>query len=133
MMSPDGSAKAASGHKRIPIANGRNPKHARTRIRRELNDILYPGALTSQLKQYAAEQAPDGANLTAISERTANGAEKAGHQLMPKRIGQLSANLRRDGLIVDAIVIREPVVRHPKGPKQEIPDRKSPGKVCIAP
>src|ERR1700681_3141319 len=76
MMSPDGSAKAASGHKRIPIANGRNPKHARTRIRRELSDILYPGALTSRLKRYAAEPAPDGANLTTISERTANGTEK---------------------------------------------------------
>src|ERR1700687_3234244 len=118
MMSPDGSAKAASGHKRISIANGRNPKHARTRIRREPNDILYPGALTSRLKRYAAEPAPDGANLTSISERTANGSKKAGHQLMPKRIGQLSANLRRDGLIVDTIITREPVVRHPKGPQQ---------------
>src|ERR1700682_2090437 len=60
MMSPDGSAKAATGHNRIAIANEHNPKHARARIRRELNDILYPGALTSRLKRYAAEPAPDG-------------------------------------------------------------------------
>src|SRR6266852_7079832 len=78
MMSPDGSAKAATGHNRIPIASERNPKHARTRIRRELNDILYPGALTSRLKRYAAEPAPDGANLTSINERTANGVDKPG-------------------------------------------------------
>src|SRR6266404_5822551 len=82
MMSPDGSARAASGHNRIPIANRRNPRKARTRIRRELNDILDPGALTSRLKRYAAEPAPDGANLTSIHERTANGTEKAGHQLL---------------------------------------------------
>src|SRR5258707_14587978 len=82
MMSPDGSAKAASGHSRIPIAKERNPKQARTRIRRKLNHILYPGALTSRLKRYAAEPAPDGANLTSIHERTANGTEKAGRQLL---------------------------------------------------
>jgi hypothetical protein len=40
-------------------------------VRFDLNDILYSGALTSRLKRYAAEPAPDGANLTAISERTA--------------------------------------------------------------
>src|SRR4029453_13563923 len=80
-MSPDGSAKAATGHIRIAIANVRNSKHARTRIRRELNHILYPGALTSRLKRYAAEPAPDGANLTSINERTANGTGKAGHRL----------------------------------------------------
>jgi hypothetical protein len=73
MGSVEGSAKAAAGHNRIPIANDRIRELARERVRRELNDILYPGALTSRLKRYAAEPVPDGANLTAISERTANG------------------------------------------------------------
>src|SRR5260221_10701567 len=77
MVSPEGSARAASGHSRIPIANDRNPGKARTRIRRELTDILYPGALTSRLKRYAAEPAPDSANLTSMCEPSANGAEKA--------------------------------------------------------
>ena len=41
--------------------------------RKDLGDIQYPGTLTSRLKQYAAEPAPDEANLPLISERTANG------------------------------------------------------------
>jgi len=32
------------GHKRIPSTNAGNPKDARMRVRRELNDIPYPGA-----------------------------------------------------------------------------------------
>src|SRR6266478_3843911 len=82
MMSPDGWAKAAPGHNRIPIANKRNPKHARTRTRRELNDILYPGALTSRLNDTQRNRRPTGANLTSINERTANGTEKAGRRLL---------------------------------------------------
>src|ERR1700694_2961533 len=82
MVSAEGSAKTATGHNRIPIANERNPKIARRRVRWELNDILYPGALTSRLKRYAAEPAPDRANLTSINERTANGAEKLARQLV---------------------------------------------------
>src|ERR1700730_11436413 len=81
MVSIAGSAKPAAGHNRIPTANDRNPKNARTRLRRELSDILYPGALTSRLKRYAAEPAPDGANLTSISERTANGCENSARKL----------------------------------------------------
>jgi hypothetical protein len=45
-------------------------------MRKERTDILYPGALTSRQKRYAAEPAPDMANLTLIDERTANGAAK---------------------------------------------------------
>src|SRR5476651_1749812 len=71
-----GVARAATGHNNIPIASDRIPKGAHARVRRELNDILYPGALTSRLKRYAAEPAPDVANLTSISERTANAAGK---------------------------------------------------------
>src|SRR5580698_11588207 len=71
------SAKATTGHNRIPTASDRNPKDARVRVRRELSDILYPGALTSRLKRYTAEPAPDPANLTSIHERTANGARES--------------------------------------------------------
>src|SRR4029453_18450901 len=113
MMSPNGSEKEATGHNRIPIAKERNPKQARTRIRRELNHILYPGALTSRLKRYAAEPTPDGANLTSIHERTENGTEKAGHRLTPKRICQLSDNLRRNCRLIRAISIRDLILRHP--------------------
>src|ERR1700686_2426733 len=82
MVSVAGSAKPAAGHNRIPAATSdQNPKSARTRLRRELSDILYPGALTSRLKRYAAEPAPDGANLTSISERTANGCENSARKL----------------------------------------------------
>jgi len=38
-------------------------ENARRHVRRELNDILYPGALTSRQKRYAAEPAPDRTNL----------------------------------------------------------------------
>jgi hypothetical protein len=50
---------AAAGANRIATAIARNPKSARARLRWELNDILYPGALTSRQKRYAAEPAPD--------------------------------------------------------------------------
>src|SRR2546423_3711924 len=51
-------------------------------MRMELNDILYPGALTSRQKRYAAEPAPDRPNLTSISERTANGSENPGPSIV---------------------------------------------------
>src|ERR1700730_1544913 len=131
MVSSVGSEKAATGHNRIPIANERNPKIARKRGRWELNDILYPGALTSRLKRYAAEPAPDSANLTSISERTANGAGNPPAPLLPKRISQLPDDLRGH-LFVLAIIFRQPVFRHPEGPEQDVPDRERPGKVGIA-
>src|SRR4051812_17256722 len=68
MTSFGGPARAAAGHNRSPAASDRNPTHARARLRKELNDILYPGAVTSRQKRYAAEPAPDPANLTVISE-----------------------------------------------------------------
>src|SRR6202048_2932285 len=132
MVSAEGSAKAATGHNRIPIANERNPKIARKRVRWELNDILYPGALTSRLKRYAAEPAPDSANLTSISERTANRAGNPPALLLPKRISQLPDDLRGHRLFVLAIIFRQPVFRHPEGPEQDVPDREGPGKVGIA-
>src|ERR1700688_2647948 len=87
MASAVGSVKAATGHSTIPIANDRNTEDARKRIRWEHNDILYPGALTSRLKRYAAEPAPDGANLTSNDERTANGTEKLDPASAPARSG----------------------------------------------
>src|SRR6202022_1876107 len=107
MVSAEGSARAAIGQKRIPIANERNPKDARARVGRDLNDILYPGALTSRLKRYAAEPAPDRANLTSIDERTANGAEKPVASLLPERVAQLPDDLGRNCLFVLAIVFGE--------------------------
>src|SRR5260370_30594719 len=113
MVSAASSATAATGHKRIPSTNAEKPKDARMRVRRELNDIRYPGALTGRLKRYAAEPAPDTANLTAISERSANGAEKpATASLIPERIGQLPANLGRNRLAAPAITIGQRLVRH---------------------
>src|SRR4051794_16800093 len=102
----EGSANAATGHKRIPIAKARNPKQARTQVRRRLSDILYLGALTSRLERYAAEPAPDVANLTAISERSEKGSRETPPftTLMPERIDQLPANFRRKQLIVHTIV-----------------------------
>src|ERR1700736_3505680 len=76
-----GAAKADAGTNRIPIASDRNRKYARTAMRKELTDILYPGALTSRQKRYAAEPAPDMANLTLIDERTANGLENPLHPI----------------------------------------------------
>jgi hypothetical protein len=58
-----GSAIATAGKMRIPATSDRNPNDARARLRKELNDILYPGALTSRLKRYSAEPAPDTSNL----------------------------------------------------------------------
>src|SRR5258708_14235141 len=96
MVSAASSATAATGHKRIPSANVGNPKDARMRLRRELNDILYPGALTGRLERSAAEPTPDTANLTAIRERIPNVPEKpATTRLIPKLIAQLLAHLAR--------------------------------------
>jgi hypothetical protein len=47
--------------------------------------------------------------------------------LVPERIGQLSANLGRERLIVHSAVVGESVFRHPEGSKKDIPDRKRPG------
>src|SRR5258708_23216663 len=133
MVSAASSAPAASGKKRIPSDNAGNPKDAGMRLSRELNDILYPGALTGRLERYAAEPAPDTANLTAISERSANGAEKpATASLIPERIGQLPPNLGRNQLAVEAIMIGQLLFRHPVGPEQNIPERKRSGEVGIA-
>src|SRR5580704_4098073 len=86
MASSTGAARQVAGHNRIPIASDRNPESAHARIRKELNDIRYPGTLTSRLKRYAAEPAPDRANLTPIHERTANAArESASKRQMPER------------------------------------------------
>src|ERR1700730_17156804 len=57
--SAEGPSVTATGHNRTAIANAWRPKSARARIRFELTDILYPGALTTRQKRYAAEPAPD--------------------------------------------------------------------------
>src|SRR6186713_1765878 len=80
MESAAGAASAAAGHSSIPVASERNEMSARERKRKQLNDILYPGALTSRQKRYAAEPAPDGANLTLMCERSANGSEIPGYR-----------------------------------------------------
>src|ERR1700722_13312425 len=85
MASSTGAARPAAGHNKIPIAKDRNPESAHTRIRKKLNAILYPGTLTRRLKRYAAEPAPDRANLTPIDERTANTALEITRQAGPTR------------------------------------------------
>src|SRR5438105_11568344 len=72
MRSGSDAARQTAGHNRMAVARERNPKHARARIRRNLNDILYPGASTSRQWRYAAEPAPDTVNLTTIHEQRAN-------------------------------------------------------------
>jgi hypothetical protein len=72
-----GAADAAAGARTIAIANKENSEQARTAMRKEPSDILYPGTLTSRQKRYAAEPVPDTANLPLIDEGTGNGAEKA--------------------------------------------------------
>src|SRR5882757_5522875 len=72
MASSPAPARAAAGHSRIATTSERNTKGARTRRRRNLIDILYSGASTSRQKRYAAEPAPDMANVPLIDERTAN-------------------------------------------------------------
>src|SRR5687767_6852124 len=106
-MDSAGAANADAGHSNIPIASERNEKSARERIRKQLNDILYPGALTSRQKRYAAEPAPFRANLPLMCERSANGGEiRRGGLLLPERIGQLSDNLgRKRRLVIDAIML----------------------------
>src|ERR1700744_3060864 len=69
-----------AGASRTPIASARKADNARMRGRRYLDDILYPGALTSRLKRYAAEPAPDAANLTSMCERTANDGELSNYR-----------------------------------------------------
>src|SRR6185437_1398481 len=87
MASAAGSARLADGNNRT--ANNWNPNSARARRRRNLNDMFYPGALTSRLKRYAAEPAPDEAKLTLISERTANVArETSANRLRQTRVSR---------------------------------------------
>src|ERR1700722_311439 len=97
MASSTGAARPAAGHNRIPIASDRNPESAHARIRKELNAILYPGTLTSRLKRYAAEPAPDRANLTSIHERSANAAVEITRRALPspRRIPDADAGMDR--------------------------------------
>src|SRR5258705_1470475 len=53
-------------------------------------------------------------------------------RLFPERIGELSRDLGREGrLIVDAVIVRQRVFRHPPGPEQDIPDREGAGEVGV--
>src|SRR5664279_3687761 len=78
------------------------------------------------------------ANLALIDEGTANREPTkltdalSARTLLPKRIGQLPADLGRYRCVVHAVGIREHVFRHPERPKKDIPDRKRSGKVGIA-
>src|SRR5262249_47067051 len=70
-----GAAKVSTGHIKTPIARERNPKRAAARLRK-VYAILSSGTLTSRHKRYAAEPAPDEANLTAMCEIFAKSAGK---------------------------------------------------------
>src|SRR6266576_3619858 len=60
-------------------------------------------------------------------------ARKRSDQLFPERIGQLPGKLARERrLVLDAVVARQPVRRHPEGAEQDIPERKGAGKIGIA-
>src|SRR3954454_11716588 len=69
-----GAANADTGTSRTAIASDRNREYARTAMRKELTDILYPGTCTSRQKRYAAVPAPHMANVTPIDNATATGA-----------------------------------------------------------
>src|SRR4051794_5802755 len=59
MLSADGSAIAAIGQTRMPTAREKNLRDARARLRKELKDILYLGALTGRQKATQAGTRPD--------------------------------------------------------------------------
>src|SRR5439155_19281250 len=100
----------------MAVARERNPKRACARIRRNLNDILYPGASTRRQSRYAAEPAPDTVNLTTIHEQRANRPRNGARNPRPvcliaalfaERRGQLSDDLAgARGLSVQAIWVR---------------------------
>src|SRR5205823_10597876 len=101
----------------MAVARERNPKRACARIRRNLNDILYPGASTSRQWRYATGPAPDTVNLTTIHEQRANRPRNRArnprpaclmdHALFAERIDQLSDEFAgKRGLIVHAILAR---------------------------
>src|SRR5215468_2115155 len=70
-----GAASASAGHIISPKPRERNPKRAKARLR-IVYAILNSGTLTSRHKRYAAEPAPDEANLTAMCEIIAKSAGK---------------------------------------------------------
>src|SRR5207237_6308526 len=53
-------------------------------------------------------------------------------RLLAEWIGQLSADLGRNLLIVYAIPLRQLVLRHPERSKQDVPERKGARKIGIA-
>src|SRR5207244_5924602 len=136
------AARQTAGHNRMAVARERNPKRACARIRRNLNDILYPGASTSRQWRYAAEPAPDTVNLTTIHEQRANRPRNGARNPRPvcliealfaERIGQLSDDLAGErGLIVHAILVRQRAFRHPEGPEQDVPERKGAREIGVA-
>src|SRR4051794_19865502 len=95
-----GAADAAAGARRIAIASEDNSEQARTAMRKEPSDILYPGTLTSRQKRYAAEPAPDMANLPLIDEGTGNG----GHVLcvIPGRASWREPGIQRRSAMLDS-------------------------------
>src|SRR5260370_16957181 len=70
-----------------------------------------------------------GFRVRAKSAPRNDGAKKG---LLPERIGQLSADFGRNGLVVHPIIAGKLAVRHPERSEQHIPDRKGPGEIGIA-
>src|ERR1700751_1503887 len=52
--------------------------------------------------------------------------------LLPKRVSELPNNFIRNFPIIGAVASGQPVFRHPERTKQDVPNRKRPGKISAA-
>src|SRR5258708_5810293 len=50
---------------------------------------------------------------------------------LPERIGQLAGDFGRNGLVVHPVIVWKPVLGHPEGSEQDIPDREGPREIGI--
>src|ERR1700742_897443 len=52
--------------------------------------------------------------------------------LLAKRVSELPNNFIRNARIVGAVVLRQPALGHPKGPEQDVPERKGAREIGVA-
>src|SRR5712691_2579733 len=103
--SGSGAARLPAGHNRMAVARESNPKRARARIRWDLNDILYSGALRAGKSDTQRNRRPTGVNLKTINERSAKktqiGSRNPPLLLFAERIDQLGDDFAgKRGLVV---------------------------------
>src|SRR3954464_7121095 len=52
--------------------------------------------------------------------------------LLAERIAQLSAELLRHRLVIDAVIVGQRILRHPERAEHDVPERKSAGEIGVA-